>query len=282
MHARVEEVRRQIQYLLFEGQSLTSKIFDITVICAILMSVVVVMMESIPEVFVAYGYQLHVLEWVFTVIFTIEYLLRLFCARNRAKYARSFFGVIDLMAVVPTYISLLLPGVHVLIIIRILRIMRVFRVLKLVQYLQASDLLLDALRASRRKITTFLVAVFVLVTILGSLVYLIEGPANGFDSIPRSVYWAVVTLTTVGYGDISPQTGIGQFLATIVMIIGYAIIAVPTGIVSSEIALATRPKVEISCQNCFESTHEENARFCHGCGTGLPEGVRSTSRAGER
>ena len=193
--------------------------------------------------------------------------LRLVCAKSPVRYARSFYGIIDLLAVVPTYVSVLLPGAHALLVIRLLRILRVFRVLKLVQYLSAGDLLMDALRASWRKITIFLIAVFALVTILGSLIYLIEGAENGYDSIPRSIYWAIVTLTTVGYGDISPQTAPGQALAAIVMIIGYSIIAVPTGIVSSEIALARRPKkAGTVCGQCYESSHEEDARFCHGCG----------------
>ena len=262
--------RRRVQYALFGGASKTSKVFDITVICAILASVAVVMLESITTVNQLYGEYLLGAEWAFTIIFTVEYALRLMCAKSSVRYARSFYGVIDLLAVVPTYVSVILPGAHALLVIRLLRILRVFRVLKLVHYLSAGDLLMDALRTSWRKIMIFLIAVFALVTILGSLIYLIEGAENGYDSIPRSIYWAIVTLTTVGYGDISPQTPAGQALAAVVMIIGYAIIAVPTGIVSSEIALARRPKkAGTICGQCYESSHEQNARFCHGCGDSL-------------
>ena len=267
---RMLQWRRRVQYALFGGASRTSKMFDITVIIAILASVFVVMLESIASIDERFGRFLHALEWVFTIIFTIEYALRLVCATSSLRYARSFYGVIDLMAIVPTYVSLILPGAHALLVIRLLRILRVFRVLKLVKYLSAGDLLMDAMRASWRKVMIFLVAVFALVTILGSLIYLIEGSENGYDSIPRSIYWAIVTLTTVGYGDISPQTPVGQALAAVVMIIGYSIIAVPTGIVSSEIALARRPrKAGTVCTRCYESSHEQNARFCHGCGARL-------------
>ncbi len=259
--------RRRLQYEFFGGVSATSKAVDVTVIIAILASVVVVMLESIPQLQRNYGGLLLGLEWGFTAIFTIEYVLRLMCAKRPGPYARSFYGVIDLLAILPTYLSALLPGAQALLVIRLMRMLRVFRVLKLVQYYDAGDILYEAMRASWRKIMVFMIAVLALVTILGSLIYLIEGAENGYDSIPRSIYWAIVTLTTVGYGDISPSTAAGQALAAVVMIIGYAIIAVPTGIVSSEFALMRRNYTAGKvCGRCYQADHPKNALYCHNCG----------------
>jgi len=281
---RTQRWRCQVQETLFEGTSRTSRIFDVVVIAAILVSVVAVMLESIPEINAYHGRFLYSVEWVLTAIFTIEYLLRLMCAPSPRAYAGSFYGLIDLLAVIPTYIDLLIPGAHTLLVIRILRLLRIFRILKLVQYWSAGDLLMEALWSSRRKIAIFLTTVFVLVTILGALIYLVEGADNGYDSIPRSVYWAIVTLTTVGYGDISPQTPLGQVLAAVIMLTGYAIIAVPTGIVSTEIALARLPlRVGQKCKRCKESSHRVGAQFCHGCGAALdPVGASTDSPAGSR
>ncbi|GIS81268.1 MAG: ion transporter [Gammaproteobacteria bacterium] len=203
-------------------------------ILAILTSVTVVMLDSVPEIAEEYHGLLRISEWIFTVLFTIEYVARLWCVASRKKYALSFFGLIDLFAVIPTYLSVLIPGGEVLAVVRILRVLRVFRILKLVQYIGEAEVLVATLKASRFKIVVFLITVMSIVVVIGSIIYLIEGPENGFTSIPRGLYWSVVTLTTVGYGDVTPQTPIGQALAAMLMVLGYALIAVPTGLFSAE------------------------------------------------
>jgi voltage-gated potassium channel len=209
-------------------------------------------------------------EWFFTILFTIEYLLRLVSVGRPLAYATSFFGVVDLLAILPTYLSILIPGAQYLLVIRILRVLRIFRILKLVQYLGEARMLTQALRASRRKITVFLFVVLTLVTIFGSLIYLIEDPKDGFTSIPKSIYWSIVTLTTVGYGDMSPQTGLGQLLSALIMIIGYGIIAVPTGIVTVELAQAFKRQISTqACPECSAEGHDIDAKFCKYCGSGL-------------
>jgi voltage-gated potassium channel len=240
-------------------------------IWAILLSVAVVMLDSVKAMNLRYGPLFTSLEWFFTILFTVEYVLRLVCVGRPLCYARSFFGVIDLLAILPTYLSLLLPGSQYLSVIRVLRVLRVFRVLKLVRLLNEASLLLRALRASRAKITVFLFAVLTMVVVLGSLMYLIEGEERGFTSIPRSVYWAVVTLTTVGYGDISPQTPLGQALATVVMILGYSLIAVPTGLITAEMTLSGARKTVSTqaCPECSAEGHDADARFCKACGSRL-------------
>ena len=257
--------REKLHEIIFEADTPAGKQFDIFLIIIIILSVIVVMLESIADVRNLYSYELHVIEWVFTVLFTIEYGLRLICLRRPSKYATSFFGIVDVLAVIPTYLSLLFPGTQYLLAIRLLRILRVFRVLKLAQFLSEASVLITALRASRHKITVFLFTVLTLVVILGSLMYLIEGEENGFNSIPHSVYWAIVTLTTVGYGDISPQTPLGQFLASIVMILGYAILAVPTGIVSVELARADSKISTQCCRSCGTESHHHDAVYCRIC-----------------
>ncbi len=266
--------RERLYVVIFESDTPAGKAFDVALIIVILMSVVAVTLESVRDIDVVYGKWLRAAEWIFTILFTIEYVLRLICARNARRYATSFFGLVDLLAVIPTYLSVLLPGAQYLLAIRLLRTLRVFRVLKLAEYLSEANLLMRALKASQRKITVFLFTVFTLVIILGSLMYLIEGVENGFTSIPRSVYWSIVTLTTVGYGDISPQTVVGQMLAALIMIIGYGIIAVPTGIVTSEIARAqhevlSEPGATRRCPNCNAADHDPDAAFCKRCGTSL-------------
>lgn len=209
-------------------------------------------------------------EWFFTLLFTIEYVLRLLSVGKPLAYTTSFFGVVDLAAIIPTYLSLLLPGAQYLLVLRLLRVLRVFRVLKLAHYLSEADVLLAALRASRTKITVFLFTILTLVVILGSLIYLIEGEEHGFTSIPRSIYWTIVTLTTVGYGDIAPQTGPGQVLAAIIMIIGYGIIAVPTGIVTAELTRTERQHVSgQACPQCSAEGHDPDAQYCKYCGAEL-------------
>lgn len=257
--------RETLHEIIFEADTPAGKRFDIFLIVIIVLSVVVVMLESISSIREVYSYELHVIEWGFTILFTIEYAFRLICLRRPTKYATSFFGIVDLLAVIPTYLSLFFPGTQYLLAIRLLRILRVFRVLKLAQFLSEASVLTTALRASRHKITVFLFTVITLVVVLGSLMYLVEGEENGFNSIPHSVYWAVVTLTTVGYGDISPQTPLGQFLASIVMILGYAILAVPTGIVSVELAKADTKISTQCCRSCGSEGHRHDAIYCRIC-----------------
>jgi voltage-gated potassium channel len=264
-------IRLALQQTIFEAETRAGKLFDILLIISILCSVAAVMLDSVAPIRARYGSLLHNAEWFFTILFTIEYILRLICVGRPAKYALSFFGLVDLVSIVPTYLSLLLPGSQFLLVIRVLRVLRVFRVLKFVQYLEESRLLLEALRASRKKITVFLFTVLTLVVILGSIMYLIEGEANGFTSIPRSIYWAIVTLTTVGYGDISPNTFPGRLLASFIMLLGYGIIAVPTGMVTAEIALAVHGKKVSThaCPECSAEGHDYDAKYCKRCGAGL-------------
>lgn len=262
--------RDRLREIIFEADTPAGKLFDVALILAISTSVSVVMLDSIREVRESYGSILYALEWFFTIIFTIEYVLRLYCIERTLKYARSFFGVVDLLAILPTYLSLFIPGTHYVAVIRILRVLRVFRILKFVEYVNETNILIRALRGSRRKITIFLLSIFSLVIILGSLMYLIEGEDHGFTSIPRGVYWAIVTLTTVGYGDISPQTNLGQALAAVVMMVGYSILAIPTGIFAMEINRAMlQPMTTKVCASCSAEGHDSDADFCKFCGEKL-------------
>ena len=264
---------KEILYeVIFKSDTPAGKLFDVVLIVCILISVLVVMLDSVGQIHEQHVRILVGLEWFFTLLFSIEYLFRLYCVRSRLKYALSFFGIVDLLAILPTYLSLFLFHTRYLMVIRILRVLRVFRVLKMAHHVQQANLIVEALSASRRKIFVFLSAILVLVVIIGSLMYLIEGPANGFTSIPISVYWAVVTLTTVGYGDISPVTPPGQALAAVVMLLGYSIIAVPTGIVTSQIAYkAGRKYQKMRCSGCDCSEHETDAVYCKQCGQKLQE-----------
>ena len=265
-----ERFKKQLYVIIFESDTPAGKAFDVALIISILISVAVVMLDSVQWINTALGPLLYVIEWFFTVLFTIEYFLRLYCAKRPARYVFSFYGTVDLLAILPTYVSLLVPASRYFIVIRILRVLRIFRILKLVQYLGEARLLMQALYATRRKIIVFLFTVLTLVVIFGSLMYVIENKENGFTSIPRSIYWAIVTLTTVGYGDISPQTNIGQTIAAFVMILGYAIIAVPTGIVTVELAhIRDSERVKKECPDCQRVGHDVDAAFCKFCGTGL-------------
>ncbi len=276
-----QRLRHKLYHVIFESDTPGGKAFDVALIVAILVSVGVVMLESVAAFRLAYGYELRLAEWILTVLFTIEYVLRLASVRHPKHYALTFFGIVDLLAILPTYLSVIVPGAQFLLVIRLLRILRVFRVLKLVRYLSEADTLRKALIASRRKIIVFMFVVVTLVTILGALMYLVEGGENGFTSIPRSVYWAVVTLTTVGYGDISPVSPAGQFCATIIMLLGYGIIAVPTGIVTVELANAARADATAAeaqqaetgpalfCPQHPSLRHAGDARFCRVCATPL-------------
>jgi voltage-gated potassium channel len=262
--------RARLHEIIFEADTPAGKAFDLLLILSIVTSVLAAMLESVSPIRVRYGTFLYGLEWGFTILFTIEYVLRLACIGRPASYATSFFGVVDLLAVIPTYLDLLLPGSRFLLVIRILRLLRIFRVLKLVQYVGEANELLVALKSARRKITVFLFAVLSIAVIMGSSMYVIEGEEHGFTSIPRSVYWAIVTMTTVGYGDLSPATGVGQTLAVLLMILGYSIIVVPTGIVSAEMATSRRRPVSTqSCPRCSAEGHEPEAKFCMRCGAPL-------------
>ena len=259
--------RRKTYDVIFLADTPWGKTFDVALIAAILLSVAVVMLDSVSSVAGPHREVFRGLEWAFTLLFSVEYVLRLASVRQASKYALSFFGIVDLLAVLPTYLSLLIPGGQYLIVIRILRVLRVFRVLKLAQYVGEARTLGAALRASRYKITVFLFTVLTIVVVVGSLMFLVEGPAAGFTSIPMGVYWAIVTLTTVGFGDVTPITPAGQFLASLVMIMGYGIIAVPTGIVTVELAhQAQRRRSALWCGSCGSDEHDSDARFCKGCG----------------
>lgn len=270
-------LRNHLYEVIFEADTRAGKAFDVLLILIIGLSVLAVVLDSVRSIQVRYGPTLYAAEWLFTILFTVEYAVRLFCVARPLRYATSFFGVVDLLAVIPTYVSLILPGSQYLLVVRILRVLRVFRVLKLVQYVSEARVLMSALRASHRKITVFLFTVLALVVIFGSLMYLVEGPRNGFTSIPRSIYWAIVTMTTVGYGDISPRTGVGQAIASIIMILGYGIIAVPTGIMTVEISRAHQRRGDVGwlCVACGSSDHADDSRHCRHCGGRLERTSRS-------
>ena len=273
MRRRTAAWRIQLRSVIFLSDSRAGKIFDIIVIAIIVASVAVVLLESSHSVDSLLGPVLRVAEWCFTILFLIEYILRLLTVRRPLHYARSFFGIIDLLAVLPAFVALILPGTHYLAVLRLLRVLRVFRVLKLVPYMKEAVLILEALRASRRKITVFLFAVLIIAVILGSLIYVVEGEEHGFTSIPRSMYWTIVTLTTVGYGDLTPQTGLGQVLASVIMVMGYGIIAVPTGLVTAEVVSQTfQARDRRRCQACGRSGHQPDAGYCRHCGSALDDG----------
>lgn len=259
--------RHRLYIIIFGHETPAGKAFDTALFIAIILSVIVVMLESVSEIRAEYHNVLYLAEWGFTILFTVEYVLRLLCVPSPGRYARSFYGIIDVLAILPSYINLFLIGTHYLMIVRVLRLLRVFRVFKLARFLSEADVLVRALKASRVKIFVFLSSVSTLVLVIGATMYIVEGEAHGFTSIPRSVYWAIVTLTTVGYGDITPQTTFGQFLACIVMVMGYGIIAVPTGIVSVELQQAAIKRAPtVVCQACGLRNHEEGANFCRECG----------------
>lgn len=262
--------RARLHTVIFEADTPAGKAFDVALLWVILFSVAAVMLESVASIRAQYATALSVAEWAFTVIFAVEYALRLVAVRRPLDYARSFFGVVDLMAILPSFLSVIFPGAQTLLVIRVLRLLRVFRVLKLGHMLGQAEVLLTALRASRAKIIVFLGVVLSIAVIMGAIMYMVEGERHGFDSIPRSMYWAIVTMTTVGFGDITPKTVLGQFIASVLMIMGYGILAVPTGIVSVELANASRmlPDTQ-ACPGCGKQGHDLDARYCKACGTAL-------------
>jgi voltage-gated potassium channel len=254
--------------VIFESDTFWGRVFDEVLLVMILLSIVVVMFESMAEVRTSYGVFLRRAEWFFTLLFTLEYFVRIIISPKPKKYIFSFLGIVDLLAIVPTYIGLLYPGAQSLVVIRAVRLLRIYRILKLYRFIRAGNLLILALRNSLRKVLIFMGFILILVILLGSIMYVVEGGINGFNNIPLSIYWAVITLTTVGYGDIVPVTALGKFIATFIMLLGYSIIAIPTGIVSVEMSRSLGDKYERSkiCSYCEESHHEPGASFCKTCG----------------
>ncbi|WP_139957872.1 ion transporter [Flavicella sediminum] len=262
----------KLHEIIYEADTKAGKLFDVLLLVTIVASIILVMLESVPTIDAVYHNFFNIAEWVITLLFTIEYILRIICIKKPSSYIFSYFGLIDFLATIPKYLSLIMGGTHALLVLRALRLLRVFRILKISRYIGESNKLISALKASRPKITVFVFAVMILAIILGTVMYLVEGNADsGFTSIPRSIYWTIVTLTTVGYGDITPATALGQFIASIVMIMGYGIIAVPTGIVSAEFTaqnntIANNTK---ACTNCGTGKHKDDAKFCNNCGDKL-------------
>jgi len=263
------ELKHTIHEIIFEADTPAGKFFDVALLIFIIASVLAVVLETVPTVYAKYAQFIIVLEWIFTIFFTIEYILRLYSTLKPLKYATSFYGIIDLLAILPSYLTLIFAGTQSLMVIRVIRLLRIFRIFKMVSFIQEAEYISQALYKSSRKILVFLFTILMIVIIVGAVMYLVEGSVNeDFDSIPRSIYWAIVTLTTVGYGDISPTSSLGQFIAAFVMILGYAVIAVPTGIVTKE--LINQPKeVQTNtqcCMHCSKSGHDDDATFCKHCG----------------
>tara|TARA_B100000787_G_scaffold170248_1_gene165182 strand:+ start:16594 stop:17418 length:825 start_codon:yes stop_codon:yes gene_type:complete len=264
-------LKHRIHEVIYEADTKAGKLFDVILLIAILASILFVMLESVQSINDKYGNFLNIAEWVITILFSIEYIIRIISVKKPWKYIFSFYGIIDFLSTIPKYVSLIFLGSHNLAALRALRLLRVFRILKITRYIGESNRLLVALRSSRAKIAVFLFFVLILCIILGTIMYMVEGSENGFTSIPTSVYWAIVTLTTVGYGDIAPGTPLGQLIASAIMILGYAIIAIPTGIVGAEIMKTIIPTNTQGCQNCLRDTHQDDAMFCYNCGDKLNE-----------
>lgn len=265
-----KDLRAKLHTVIYEADTPAGKFFDIMLLCLILISVVAVMLESVASIRIKYGHELYIIEWVITIFFTLEYIGRLIALRQPLKYVFSFYGVVDFLATIPMYVGLIFPGSRVFLSIRAIRLLRIFRILKLVHFVGAANQLVEALKKSRVKIAVFLFSVLVSCIILGTLMYMIEGPENGFTSIPVSVYWTIVTLTTVGFGDITPATPFGQFVSVIIMILGYGIIAVPTGLVTAQ--FMKEGKVDTNtqaCPNCGAYNHRDDANYCYNCGEHL-------------
>ena len=263
--------RERLHEIIYESNTVAGKIFDVSLLLLIIASILIVILDSIKSMNQQYGELFSMLEWVFTILFTIEYILRLISIRRPWKYVFSFLGMIDLLAIIPSYLSIFFVGAQSLLVFRALRLMRVFRIFKLSHFVSEMRFLAVAIKSSMRKISIFMLIVVMLVIILGSIMYLVEGGQNGFDSIPESIYWAIVTITTVGYGDITPVTTIGKLVASLIMLIGYGIIAVPTGIITTEMALAVKSKGHSNevCPHCGKEGHDEDAKYCKNCGERL-------------
>ena len=263
--------RHKLHTVIYESNTVAGKVFDVSLLMLILLSIIVVMLDSVERFNQRYSGLFYTLEWTFTILFTIEFILRLICIDKPLRYVFSTFGVIDLLAIIPSYLSIFYAGAQSLLVLRALRLLRVFRIFKLTHFLTEIDFLKTAMQASVKKISVFMLVVLSLVIILGSVMYLVEGRQNGFTSIPDSIYWAIVTITTVGYGDITPVTPVGKFIASFIMLIGYGIIAVPTGIITTEMALASRSRNfgQETCPGCGKEEHDADAIFCKRCGTKL-------------
>ncbi|WP_299807732.1 ion transporter [uncultured Shewanella sp.] len=263
-------LKLKLRRVIFGTDTRAGRYFDISLMVCIVMSVLLVFLDTVASVHERYGDIIVIMEWGFTIIFTIEYLLRLYCSANPLGYARSFYGVVDLLSVLPTYLALFFPGANFTMVIRILRLFRIFRVLKLLRYLSEGNLLLRAMMQSGRKVFIFFFSVSLIVVVLSAVMYVVEGPNNGFTSIPKSIYWTIVTITTVGYGDITPGTPLGQAIAAFTMLLGYSIIAIPTGILTAEISQEIgRTRDLRRCSNCLKVGHENNALYCDQCGSEL-------------
>lgn len=263
--------KHKLHEIIYEADTKGGKIFDVFLLIAIIASILLVMLESVESIDSKYHKLLYIGEWVITIFFSIEYILRIISIKKPFKYIFSFYGIIDLLATIPMYLSFILVGSHSLVALRALRLLRVFRILKLARYTGASEKLTLAMKASKAKISVFLFFVVIICIILGTIMYMVEGEEHGFTNIPKSIYWAIVTLTTVGFGDIAPQTPLGQLIASVIMILGYAIIAIPTGIVSSELTKSTLTEDNNTqaCPNCLKDKHAKNATFCYNCGNTL-------------
>lgn len=273
MNHSTPTIKQQLRTIIFGTSTPLGLRFDQALIFTILLSLLVVVLDSIESISKTYHAELSLFEWIFTALFTIEYLARIYCAPNRLKYIFSFFGLVDLLAVLPTYLALLFPELHALIDVRILRLVRVFRIFKLTQYMSEYQHLADALSASRRKIMVFLSVVLMVVMVMGTLMYVVEGPSHGFTSIPVAIYWAITTMTTVGFGDITPQTDLGKLIASLMMLMGWGTLAVPTGIVTAEMS-SSRGPVRIagpSCQQCMHEAYRADDQYCSACGAKLPK-----------
>ncbi len=267
-----KSLKHHLYVIIFGTHTRAGRIFDIALIIAIITSLVVLILESLPSVMTEWSPELRYIEYTFTALFTVEYLLRLYCSPKPKSYATSFYGVVDLLAILPTYLAIFFPGASFMGVVRLLRVMRIFRILKLVRYLQDSNILLRSLLMARRKILIFFSTVGILVTIFGALIFVIEGPHNGFTSIPKSIYWAIVTITTVGYGDMVPQTHLGKAIASLTMLLGYSILAVPTGIITAELSNEMNAHKElVKCPNCNRSGHDSDAMHCKHCGSELAD-----------
>ncbi|MDV7103133.1 ion transporter [Vibrio sp. TH_r3] len=271
-HSKAETLKHKTYVVIFGTHTLAGKIFDICLIIAILLSLLVLLLDSVAAISKEWAGTFNLLEYGLTCLFTLEYLVRLWCSPKPVAYAKSFYGIIDFLAILPTYLAILFPSASFLSVIRLIRVLRIFRILKLVRYLQDSNILLKSLLMSRRKIFIFFSAVAVLVTIFGALLFVIEGPEHGFTSMPQSIYWAIVTITTVGYGDLVPQTELGKAIAAITMLLGYSILAVPTGIITAELHQEMNShKTLVKCPNCMKNGHDSDAMFCKHCGSELAD-----------
>jgi len=265
-------LKQKLYKIIFEADSPKGKAFDVVLIIFIIFSCLVVLLDSIESINVAYNSLFSTLEWIFVIAFTIEYLLRIYCVDNKIAYMKSFFGVIDLLSILPGFVIFLFPSAKFLLVIRVLRLLRLFRIFKMARYVRESNVLMKALAASRPKITVFIFTMLSIVTVVGALMYLVEGPENGYDNIPQSMYWAITTVTTVGYGDISPGTPTGKFIASVLMFLAYGVLAVPTGIITYELAQVGKPPALIKkCPSCNADGHNPDSDFCHKCGERLEE-----------